>query len=727
MSIPAPDGLKRPSSSDEPTLTPYIAPATKQREFTLRAVLLGLFMSLLFNAANAYVGLKIGLTISASIPSAVISMALLRKLLPRAERALGWDRAAPGTILENNVVHTIASSGEALAAGIIFTLPSFFFLTATAGPSGYPIGGQLPTEGASFLYGTLGGALGILAMIPLRHYMTVQEHRNLPYPEGLACAKVLIAGDAGGVNARPVFAGIAMGGVGKLLMSGLGLFRESAFRAFPSWHKASIGFEATPLLAGVGYLIGARVAAVMLAGSLLGSLVLVPLIDWLGQNLDAPLGPASLLIREMNAGQLRSSYVKYIGAGGVAMGGAISLVRTLPSALSSVRSSLRALARARAAGADVPRTERDIPIRWVLVGIGLVAIAIGSLPSLHSAAWGIGTVMGLTALTVVFAFFFVAVSARIVGLVGTTSQPVSGMTITAVLASSFAIAALGHTGVDARLAAMTVGALVCVSICLAGDMAQDLKTGALVGATPWCLQLGQLIGTTGAALRAGFILWLLHKAYHLGSPALAAPQADLMAHLVEGVMGGKLPWVLLLVGASIGGIVELCGVSALAFSIGLYLPVATWPPIFVGGLVSWWVKRTPRAAAMTTAAAKPAAAAAAKPAAAAAAKPAAAAAATVEERHERGTLFASGLVAGDALMGIGVSMLAVAADRMAARTGGGAWTVPLTKWSEAYGSWNDIVPLLVFGTYVVCLAWVARPARHASSSSSSRKPTPASP
>jgi putative OPT family oligopeptide transporter len=375
----------------------------------------------------------------------------------------------------------------------------------------------------------------------------------------------------------------------------------------------------------------------------------------------------------MSAADLRGAYIKYIGAGGVAFGGAWSIVKTLPQVGASIRSSVRAIRLSREGKLLLPRTEQDIPMKWVGLGLLGLAGAIALLPNLRSAAWGAGTVVLMAALAVAFSFFFVAVSARTVGIVGSTSQPVSGMTITAVLASSLLIAALGHTGQDGRFAAMTIGAIVCISICLSGDMAQDLKTGALVGATPKYIQWGQIIGTVGAALRAGFILWILHKAYHLGSAALAAPQADLMAQLVRGAMGGQLPWVLLLVGAGIGLVVELLGLSALAFSIGLYLPIATWPPIFVGGVVSWLVRRRR----------------------------------SNGEAHERGTLFASGLVAGDALMGIGISMLAVLADRVT------SFSIPLTHLAGSYGALSDVVPLVGFSLYIVAMLWVVRRERAA--------------
>jgi putative OPT family oligopeptide transporter len=674
-------------------LVPYVAAADTRLEWTWRAVILGVLMAFIFNAANAYVGLKIGLTVSASIPSAVISMGLLRKFLPRLQRMFGVKNASPGTILENNTAHAIASTGEALAAGIIFTVPSFYFLTAHMGAEGYPVGGKLPGEWETFAYGAIGGLLGLLAMIPLRQYLVVAEHGKLPFPEGVACAKVLIAGDQGGVSAKPVFYGILTGTIGKFLMSGVGLWRDTVWKTWPSLHKATLGFETSPLLAGVGYLIGARIAAVMLAGSMLGYVVLIPFMDWLAQsmcvapgvagdaaqavvNLCHPIAPATKSILDMSANEMRGAYIKYIGAGGVAFGGAWSIVRTMPQVGTSIRSTFAALQSARANKTLIPRTERDLSFKTVgVVLLGLV-VAILCLPTLRGGAWGFGVTLLMAALAVTFAFFFVAVSARTVGLIGATSQPVSGMTITAVLASSLIISALGYTDLAGQFAAMTIGALVCISICLSGDMAQDLKTGALIGATPRYIQLGQIIGVVWAALRAGAILLLLHAAYKLGSPKLEAPQASLMANLVQGAMGGSLPWALLGLGAGIGIIVEMCGLSALAFSIGLYLPISTWPPIVVGGIVAWLVQRRKGSA---------------------------------EQRdgwHERGTLFASGLVAGDALMGIGVSLLAVLADQLT-KNDQAPFAVPLTTWGESYGAWTNILPLFAFAVFCVLTLRVA--------------------
>ncbi len=695
--------MSEPTSAPAPAqkLVPYVPSEVAPREFTLRAVILGVLMAFIFNAANAYVGLKIGLTVSASIPSAVISMALLRKFLPSIQRMFGAKDPQPGTVLENNTAHAVASTGEALAAGIIFTLPSFYFLTAREVEGGYE-GGHLLGEWETFAFGTIGGLLGILAFIPLRQYLMVREHGRLPFPEGVACAKVLIAGDRGGVSAQPVFLGIATGLVGKGLMSMVGLWKEVVMKSWESLHKATLGFEGAPLLLGVGYLIGPRIAAVMLAGSMLGFVVLIPMFDWLAHNLCVagpdvaertaaiaasvycqPVPPSTTPLIEMSADAMRGSYIKYIGAGGVAFGGAWSILRTLPQIATSLKATTAALKHAREGRVKIPRTEVDMPLWVVGVAIAVLFIGILVLPTM-TGSWTFAITILMALLAVGFAFFFVAVSAQTVGLVGSTSQPVSGMTITAVLASSLLISALGFTGMDGKFAAMTIGAIVCISICLSGDMAQDLKTGALLGATPKYIQYGQMIGVTWAALRAGAILGLLHAAYKLGSPMLAAPQANLMASLVNGAMGGELQWTLLGLGAAIGLVCELCGLSALAFSIGLYLPISTWPPIFVGGLIAWLVARKKGTAAQK------------------------------DHWSERGTLFASGLVAGDALMGIAISILAVIADRMTPDGGDPPYTVPFLHFAESYGEFNDLVPLVAFAVFAAILvkvAWGGQPQR----------------
>ncbi len=575
--------------AEPPPLVPYVAPETRMPELTIRAIVLGAALSLTFGMVNAYLGLKVGLTVSASIPSAVLSMAVLRGILRR------------GTVLENNVVHTIASAGESLAAGVIFTIPALLFMEIH--PTGFEI----------FLFGATAGFLGILMMIPLRASLTVKRHGELPFPEGTACAMVLIAGDKGGTSARPVFGGIAAGALYTFLGRGLHLWNDTVFWSVSALHKASIGFELSPIFLGVGYLIGPRIAGTMLAGGLLGWTVLLPLFDALGDG-GAFLGlPAG--ISDLAPMQIWRQGVRYVGAGAVAAGGVISLVRAFPAMRTSLRNLAGSVRNDRSA--DV-RTDRDLPGSVVIGGVALLAAGLWLLPPFH---------MGLleAVFAILFTFLFVVVSSEIVGLIGTTSQPVSGMTITALLITAFAILATAGSGTEGAAAAVRVAAIVAISIALAGDMSQDLKTGALLGATPRHLQVGEMIGTVVAALRAGWVLFLLHQAYGIGSEILPAPQAKLMATLAQGVMEGNLPWGLLFLGMGIAAAVEVFGVRSLPFAIGLYLPITTSGALILGGLAAAFLGRGPAA----------------------------------PERKERLTLLASGLVAGDALMGIGIAGLVV--------------------------------------------------------------------
>lgn len=654
-------------------LTTYVKDDAKVPEFTVQAVILGFILSLVFNAANAYLGLKIGLTVSASIPSAIISMGVLRMVLPKL---IGRT----GTILENMVVHSIASNGESLAAAVIFTVPALFFM------------GREVSNTEVFLLGTAGGVLGMLMMIPLRHALVVTEHDNLPFPEGTACAQVLVAGDKGGASAAPVFLGIGVGGLYKFAMSGLNLFKDVLFWSSPKYHQAGFGYEVSPLLVGVGYLVGLRIAAVMLAGGLLGFWVLIPLIHYLGgHNIVAP---GTVPIDEMSTMAIRGAYVKYIGAGGVAFGGLVSLIKSLPDIAGSLKSSIAMLSKAAASrkndgagdkdrehkavvfggaalgflvgafvgesdftmsrflmqlvvgggvGAVVggylfhflslsaakyskafKRSEHDLPLPAVGLGILAMFIMVWQTPAFGLSFWEAVAV-------VAFCFFFVAVSARMVGLIGTTNQPVSGMTITALLALTMLFQFLGHSPEGIKTAAIMGGAIVCIAISLSGDLSQDMKTAVLVGATPWKIQLTHIMGTLVSAVRSGFILLILYKAYGFGAPtpahphALEAPQAQLMAKLVEGATGGQLPWTLLLTGAGIGLVMEMCGLSALAFSIGLYLPISNWPMIFLGGLLAYVVAKRRGG----------------------------------QSEDDPGSLFSSGLIAGEALMGIGLAVITV--------------------------------------------------------------------
>ncbi len=587
------------STSDTRTplsFTPYIRPELNIPEFTWQAVLLGAVLSLTFGMVNAYLGLKVGLTVSASIPSAVISMAVLKGMLRR------------GTILENNVVHTIASTGESLAAGIIFTVPALIFLGLH--PSGFFI----------FLLGATGGLLGILMMIPLRHNLTIREHGVLPFPEGAACAKVLIAGDVGGASARPVFLGIVVGAIYQFAMKGFKLWQDTVFWSFSSLHKAAIGFELTPIFLGVGYLIGLRVASYMALGGVIGWSLLLPLFDALaGSSLGIFFG-LDENVQQLGPFDIWRRYVRYVGAGAVATGGMVALVRSLPAMKESLYVALSGLRRSGEQDRSAVRTERDLHPLTVVGGIALLGLGLWLIPIFQLSLLA-------AVLAVVFTFIFVVVSSRMVGLVGSTSQPVSGMTIAALLAISLLLSVAGYSGTTGMGMAITCGAVVCVAIALSGDMSQDLKTGALLGATPRYLQLGEMLGVCIAALRAGWVLFLLHQAYTLGSEALPAPQAKLMATLVEGVMRGELPWTLMLLGGGLALVAEIIGIPSLAFAIGLYLPITTTASLILGGFVAWRVKKD--------------------------APP------EQEQQNERAMLFASGLIAGDALMGIGIAVLVV--------------------------------------------------------------------
>ena len=538
QSIPA-EEQQYPPADPSRAFVPYIPADRLIPEFTVQAVVLGAVLSLTFGMVNAYLGLKVGLTVSASIPSAVISMTVLRGILRR------------GTILENNIVHTIASTGESLVAGIIFTVPALIFLDLN--PSGFFI----------FLLGITGGLLGILMMIPLRQSLTVSEHHTLPFPEGTACAKVLIAGDTGGASAHPVFIGIGLGAAYQFVMKGLRLWQDTVLWSFPSLHKATIGFELTPLFLGVGYLIGLPIARFMFIGGVLGWFVLIPLFDVCAGTAIGHVFGLGEDIHQLAAFPIWSKYVRYVGAGAVATGGIISLLRALPAMRQSLQTALRGLSTGRDTQ-NIRRTEHDLPASIVVGGTGVLGLWLWLVPTFQLDFIGAFLAVG-------FAFVFVVVSARMVGLVGSTSQPVSGMTIAALLAISVVLLATGHTGTAGMGAALTCGAVVCIAIALAGDMSQDLKIGALVGATPRYLQIGEIIGVVVAALRAGWVLFLLHQAYTLGSETLPAPQAKLMATLVQGVMNGELPWALMLLGGGFALVAEALKIPSLAFAIGLYL------------------------------------------------------------------------------------------------------------------------------------------------------------
>jgi putative OPT family oligopeptide transporter len=607
---------------------PYVPADSEIPELTTASIVLGSVLALVFGAANAYAGLKVGLTVSASIPAAAVSMAILRGLLQR------------GTILENNMVQTIGSSGEALAAGVIFTLPAFFMW------------GAPPGHLYVFLLAATGGVLGILLMIPLRRALIVHEHGVLPFPEGTACARILEAGDAGGADARLVFAGLGIAALYKLLQLPLRLWREQvAFfpRGLPG---GSIGIELTPMLLGVGYLVGPRTAAIMLSGAVMGYLVLNPIIVLTAGVTGAPLVEQG----EALVSLLRRDFTRYIGIGAVILGGIMSLISAVPTLIGSFHVTRdRLLPRLRGV-ADAPsRTQQDLPMAGVLLGVLGLSVAIR--PVLGAEVGVIGTVLG-----VICAFFFVTVTCRLVGLIGSSANPVSGMTIASLLLISAALLATGAQGRAGMLAAMSVGAVVCIAICMAGDCAQDLKTGFLVGATPRLQQIGELIGVVVPSLFAGSLLALLAGRFGFGpGKGLEAPQASAMKTMIEGMMIGDIPWRLIGSGALVGLAVELLGVSALPFAIGIYLPPALTLPIMIGGFIKWI--------------------------------------AAEGSADQRGVLYASGVVAGDALIGIGWAFALGIPGLYEWHQGRqeGAWMGTFSRWGS----------LAIFGALAATLWWVA--------------------
>ncbi len=590
-----------PAAGPSRAFQPYVPPSQSPAEFTLKAILLGAAFGLLFGASTVYLGLRAGLTVSASIPIAVLAISVLKKL-------------GGSTILENNIVQTIGSAGESVAAGVVFTIPALIFLTPD-GP-GYFNYFQIT------LLAFAGGILGVLMMVPLRRALIVKEHGVLPYPEGTACADVLVAGERGGALARTVFMGLGIGALWKALSWIVQLFRTGIGYSIGNrgvLPNATLNIDISPEYMGVGYVIGPRIAGVMFAGGVLSWLVLLPLLTLAGQHMTGPFPPvpaSGLAIMDMSPGQLWSAYIRYIGAGAVLAAGLITLARTLPTIVASARDSLKDLRAGAGAGASGPlRTERDIPMTVVLVGSLVLAVFLAVTPGMPTQGNPLAAI-----LTILFGFFFVTVSSRIVGLIGSSSNPVSGMTIATLILTCTIFVALGWTGDAYSPIALCVGAVVCIAAANAGATSQDLKTGYIVGATPISQQIGLIIGVLVSALIIGLTTLYLHRVMVVGSDALPAPQATLMATIIKGLLSQNLPWGLVLTGVFLSVTLELCGIHSLSFAVGSYLPIATTAPIFAGGMVRWWVERKTGAA--------------------------------EESEVSSGTLFSSGLIAGGSLAGI---------------------------------------------------------------------------
>lgn len=661
-----------PSKPAKPDFEPYIAPGTSLREFTVRSVIVGTILGMIFGASSLYLVLKVGITVSASIPVAVISLTLFRVL-----SKLGLKDA---TILENNMVQTAGSAGESIAFGVGVTMPAILIL-----------GFDLELNRV-MLVAVLGGLLGILMMIPLRRALIVEEHGTLKYPEGTACAAVLKAGAsdeskaaasptareeyrvaaaaglAQNVGARTIFTGFGLGLLYKTVMVGLKGWKDIPERIFTGgqFRGGSVSAEISPELLGVGYIIGPRIASIMCAGGVLAYLVLIPMIKFFGQNLPAPLPPGSIPISEMSPHQIRGAYILYIGAGAVAAGGIISLFRSLPTIWHGLRAGLKDFRVAPSARTDLARTDRDLSMRFVLGGIALLVLAITLAPGLHMNPLG-------ALLIIIFGFLFVTVSSRLTGEIGSSSNPISGMTVATLLLTCLVFLVMGWVGGTYYVTALSVGGIVCIAASNGGTTSQDLKTGFLVGATPRYQQVAILIGALGSALVLGPILLQLNNAATIYVPAAEvapglrtdptkltktealagpqaktdskayrvwqktdavggppgrylvdefgaavylvdpgingafskrpdgtevrkfdAPKATLMSYIIKGILDRKLPWGLVLLGVMIAVVLEMSGIPSLAFAVGVYLPLSSSSPIFIGGLIRWladWHRR----------------------------------------------------------------------------------------------------------------------------------------
>ena len=550
---------------DESVFKPYIAKNQVMPEFTYTAIILGAVLAVLFGAANAYLGLRVGMTISASIPAAVVSMGIIRIILKKE------------SILENNMVQTIGSAGESLAAGAIFTLPAIF-MWAQEGI------GKNPTYIMITLIVICGGLLGVVFMIPLRKALIVQEHGRLLYPEGVACAEVLIAGEEGGAKANLVFAGLGISAVYKFIADGLKIFPSEVDYSFKTMPGAGIGMDVLPALAGVGYICGAKIASYMTAGGILTWLILMPLIKLFGENVI--IYPSKVPILEMDTWMLWSSYVRYIGAGAVATGGIVSLVKSFPLIMKTFRDSLKSILNNKI---DInidstDRTEEDLSI---IIIVGMLVIVLGVL--YFSPSISLNLISGI--IIIIFGFFFATVSSRMVGLVGSSNNPVSGMAIATLLIATFILKNTGSAGSAGMIGAITIGTIICIVAAMAGDMSQDLKTGYIIGATPKKQQYGEIVGVIVSGIAIAGILYLLNSAWGYGSKELPAPQATLMKLIIEGVMNGNLPWNLVYMGIFLALVMEILQIPILPVAIGIYLPIHLSTPIMAGGLLRMYLEK----------------------------------------------------------------------------------------------------------------------------------------
>ncbi|MCI8586835.1 MAG: oligopeptide transporter, OPT family [Lachnospiraceae bacterium] len=539
---------------------PYVPAEKVTAEFTATSIIMGIILAIIFGAANAYLGLRVGMTVSASIPAAVISMGVIRVIMKK------------NSILESNMVQTTGSAGESLAAGAIFTMPALF-LWAEEGLC------DMPSLVEITLIALCGGILGVLFMIPLRNALIVKEHATLLYPEGTACAEVLLAGEEGGANASTVFSGMGLAAIFKLVVDGIKVIPADVAAEFKAF-KGELGMEVYPALLGVGYIVGPRIASYMFVGSLVGWMVLIPLICLFGA--DIWMYPADVgvtigqLYAEGGASGIWDSYVRYIGAGAIATGGIISLAKSLPLIITTFRDSMKSMKGSRST--SNARTAQDLPMNLVLIGIVAMILVIWLVPAIPVNFLG-------AVIIVIFGFFFATVSSRMVGLIGSSNNPVSGMAIATLLIATIVIKTSGDSGITGMTGSIAIGSVICIVAAIAGDTSQDLKTGFLLGATPKKQQIGELIGVVASGLAIGGVLYLLNTAYGYGGTEVPAPQATLMKMIVEGIMGGNLPWNLIFIGVFLAIGLEILRVPVMPFAIGLYLPIYLNATIMIGGVV----------------------------------------------------------------------------------------------------------------------------------------------
>ena len=559
---------------------PYIPSDKIISELTPTSIILGVILAVVFGGANAYLGLRVGMTISSSIPAAVISMGLVRIVLRR------------DSVLENNMVQTIGSAGESLAAGAIFTMP-VWFLWAREGKTEEPVLATMTT------LALIGGLLGVLFMVPLRNALIVKEHWVLNYPEGTACARVLLAGEKKQNGSGSVFAGIGVAAIIKFIIDGLKIV-PSAIKIRLTGLNTRISTEVYPALLSVGYICGLKVASYLFAGGIISWLVIIPLIAEFSAN---PMTPDYIW----------SNYIRYIGAGAVAAGGIISLVKTFPVIISTFKTNL--FNTGKKGTGEIERTNRDLSTGAIISGVIILAAMMWILPYIPISLPG-------ALLVIVFGFLFATVSSRMVGMVGSSNNPVSGMAIATLLVAATLLRITGNTGIKGMLSAIAIGSIICIVAAMAGDTSQDLKTGYILGATPKKQQIGEIIGIVVSAFTIGGVLFLLDKAWGFGSEELSAPQATLMKVVVEGVMDKKLPWALVLTGVFIAIAMELVGVMVLPVAIGIYLPLELTAPIMAGGIIR-------------------------------------ALADSGKKNTDRGILFCSGLIAGEGLIGIILAICAI--------------------------------------------------------------------